>query len=86
MQAERTHTEGMKAIQIPNVPDEIHAVLQQRSDAAGQSMQEYLLALIREHTSRPTWAEWLQDAGSDHGGRLSFDDAVVWQHEERDER
>jgi plasmid stability protein len=76
----------MKAIQIRNVPDDVHAALQRRAGAAGQSMQEYLLALLREHTERPTMAEWLAVAGSQKGGRLSFEDAVAWQREERDSR
>jgi plasmid stability protein len=76
----------MKAIQIDNIPDEVYAVLQDRATAAGQSMQEYLLALLREHTARPTMAEWLAKAGSERGGRLSFEDAVAWQREERDSR
>lgn len=49
-------------------------------------MQEYLLELLRQHTAKPTMAEWLEEAGSDSGGTLSFEDAVRWQREERESR
>ena len=58
--------------------------LQRRADEAGQSMQEYLLALLREHVDQPTMGEWLAEAGSDSGGHLPFDDAVRWQRTERE--
>lgn len=76
----------MKAIEIRNVPEDVHSTLLRRADASGRSLQEYLVALLREHTGKPTLAEWLAEASSDSGGSLSFDEAVVWQHEDRDSR
>lgn len=79
------HTEGMKAIQVRNVPDDVHSALQRRADTAGQSMQEYLLELLRQHTARPTIAEWLEEAGSDSGGSGTFEQIVRGQRAERDQ-
>lgn len=80
------HTEVMKAIQIRNVPEPVHAILQRRAEAAGQSMQEYLLLLVSEHAGAPTLAEWLEEAGSDSGGRLPPGGSAAWIREDRDSR
>jgi len=47
----------MPSVQIKNVPDDIHRVLRRRAAEAGQSMQEYLLALLADHAERPTLAD-----------------------------
>lgn len=47
----------MGTIQIKHVPESTHAVLSRRAAEAGKSLQEYMLALINEHASRPTMAE-----------------------------
>ena len=44
---------AMATIQIKNVSDEAHAVLRQRAAAAGQSLQEYMLAWIERSASLP---------------------------------
>lgn len=80
------HTGAVKAIQIRNVPDDVHAMLQRRADAAGQSMREYLLAPLREHAGSPTMQEWIEQAARQAGGRLSLEEAVTWQRDERDAR
>jgi plasmid stability protein len=52
----------MKAIQVRNVPEQVHTRLQSRADQAGQSMQEYLLELLTKHVEKPTMQEWLDRA------------------------
>lgn len=49
---------GVPSVQIKNVPDEVHRVLRRRADAAGQSLQEYLLALLTRETEQLTVTEW----------------------------
>ena len=66
----------MATIQVKNVPDAVHAELRKRSAAAGQSLQEYLLARLIEQASRPTLDEVLGRAGARTGGSISFDSAV----------
>lgn len=48
---------GMVNLQVRNVPPEVHEVLKRRAAAAGQSLQEYVLALLTEHASHKTVAE-----------------------------
>lgn len=43
-----------KHIQIRNVPDDVHKVLTDRAKAAGQSLQEYLLAHLSAHAATRT--------------------------------
>jgi plasmid stability protein len=66
----------MATIQVKNVPDEVHAELRRRSAAAGQSLQEYLLARLTEQTSRPRLEDVLRRAGARAGGSVSFASAV----------
>jgi antitoxin FitA len=63
-------------IQVKNVPDAVHAELRRRSAAAGQSLQEYLLARLTEQTSRPTLDDVLTRAGARAGGSVSFESAL----------
>jgi antitoxin FitA len=47
----------MPAVQIKDVPDDVHEVLRRRARAAGQSMQEYLRGILIAQTRRPTLQE-----------------------------
>jgi antitoxin FitA len=60
----------MKAIQVRAVPDETHRVLRRRAIAAGMSLQEYLLAALKDLAARPTLEEVLGAAGQRSGGRV----------------
>ena len=57
-----------KAIQIRDVPDDVHAVLRTRAAAAGMSMSEYLRSELITMTSKPTLAELLARVRTRHGG------------------
>ncbi len=62
------------SIQIKNVPDDVHLVYRRRADAAGKSLQEYVLAELIENASHPTLDEVLDRAGGEqwpgpHGGQ-----------------
>jgi plasmid stability protein len=74
------------SIQIKNVPDEVHRVHHRRAAAAGQSLQEYLLARLIQDARQPTLDEVLDDAEADVGGELGLGFAVQSQREDRDER
>jgi antitoxin FitA len=76
----------MATIQVKNVSDAAHAVLRQRAAAAGQSLQEYMLAWIERAASRPTVDEVLERVSHRSGGHLSADDVVRQLREERDQR
>ena len=76
----------MPSVQIKNVPDDVHLVLQRRAAAAGQSMQEYLLLRLTVEARAETLDEVLERAGQRAGGRLGFADAVTALRVERDGR
>lgn len=76
----------MPSIQVKDVPDDVHAVLRRRAAAAGQSLQEYLLALLTEEARTPTLAEVLERVSHRTGGRLSLSDAVEAVRSDRDSR
>ena len=46
-----------KAIQIRDVPDDVHAVLRVRAAKAGMSMSEYLRSELIDMTAKPTMEE-----------------------------
>ncbi len=48
-----------KAIQIRDVPDDVHAVMRARAAAAGMSMSEYLRSELVQLAATPTMDEWL---------------------------
>lgn len=51
----------MPNVTIRDVPLEVHAVLARRAAARGQSLQQYVLALLSEVAERPTMQEWLDE-------------------------
>jgi hypothetical protein len=76
----------MPSIQVKDVPDDVHATLRRRAAAAGQSLQEYLLARLKEDAQTPTLEEILERAGGRAGGRVSLKDAAKAVRAERDAR
>jgi hypothetical protein len=57
-----------KAVQIRDVPDDVHAVLRARAASAGMSLSEYLRSELIEMTSTLTVAEVLARVRTRHGG------------------
>jgi plasmid stability protein len=66
----------MPSVQIKNVPPEVHRVLRKRAAAAGQSMQEYLLAQLTRQAEAETLEEVLDRAAGRAGGSLGLAFAV----------
>jgi antitoxin FitA len=50
----------MVALQIRDVPEEVHEVLVARATARGQSLQAYLLDLVRRHAAQAGNARLLE--------------------------
>lgn len=67
----------MPSIQVKGVPDNVHAVLRRQAARRGQSLQEYLLALLSDQALRPTLDEVLSGAGGRAGGSLPFAAAAL---------
>jgi plasmid stability protein len=57
-----------KAIQVRDVPDDVHAVLRTRAAAAGMSLSDYLRLEITRLAGQPTLAEVIARAATRHGG------------------
>lgn len=74
-----------RAIQIRNVPDDLHRTLRARAAAAGLSLSDYLLAEIVRVAERPPVAEILTRAAARSGGaRLDNIVAAVRSGRDRD--
>ena len=77
----------MSSVQVKNVDEETHELLRQRAAAAGVTLGEYVLELIRKDLRTPSRAEWfarlraLPPAGITHEEMLRDLDA---QRAERD--
>ncbi|HUP70688.1 MAG TPA: hypothetical protein VM142_12865 [Acidimicrobiales bacterium] len=76
----------MPSIQVKDVPDDVHAILRRRAAAAGQSLQEYLLAYLAQDARTPTLDELLDRAGERAGGRAGFRAAAKAVRVDRDTR
>lgn len=50
----------MGAIQVKNVPEELHEQLRRRATHEGMDLQSYLLQVIRRELSLPSETEWLE--------------------------
>jgi plasmid stability protein len=77
---------SMPSIQVKDVPEEIHAVLRRRAAASGQSLQEYLLARLREDAETETVDEVLARIEHRSGGKLGAATAARLVRADRDAR
>ncbi len=57
-----------RAIQIRDVPEDVHAVLRSRAAAAGMSMSEYLRSELISMAARPTLDDVIARAQARPGG------------------
>ena len=76
----------MPSIQVKDVPHDVHSTLRRRAAAAGQSLQEYLLARLVQDAQTPTLDELLDRAGGRAGGHAGFEAAAGAVRAERDAR
>ena len=76
----------MPNVLIRDLPDDIHASLQRRAEAAGQSLQQYLSSELARVAQTPTMNEVLARIAARSGGRVGFDTAVDDLHDERARR
>jgi antitoxin FitA len=64
------------SIQVKDVPEEVHAVLRRRAAAAGQTLQEYLLARLRDDARALTVEELFERIEYRTAGRVGFTTAA----------
>ena len=73
----------MPNVLVRDLPDEVHASLQRRAEAAGQSLQQYLATELTRLASMPTMNDVLARIARRHGGRVGLDRADTDLDEER---
>jgi plasmid stability protein len=76
----------MPNVLIRDLPDDVHANLQRRAAAAGQSLQQYLTDELERVAQSPTLAEVIERIEQRSGGRIGFDAAVADLQDERSRR
>ncbi len=77
---------AMPSIQIKGVPDDVHATYRRRAAAAGQSLQEYLLAKLVGDAAHPTLDELFDRVEARAGGRVDLRLATELIRADRDDR
>ena len=66
----------MQNVLIRDLPDDVHASLQRRAAASGQSMQQYLAAELTRLALMPSMQEVLARIGRRGGGKVGLSTAV----------
>ncbi len=77
----------MGAIQVKNVPDELHDRLRARARVEGRSLSDYVLDVLQRDLAMPTMREWLEELKRDEPVEgISSERIVELIHEGRAER
>ena len=76
----------MPSVQIKHVPEDVHRTLRARAAQNGQSLQEYLLALLVEEARHEPLNTVLDRLDRMTGGSLTADYALEVLRDERDRR
>jgi plasmid stability protein len=76
----------MPNVLVRDLPDDVHAALQERAERRGQSLQQYLAGELTTLASRPTTADLFERIGRRRGGSIGLDRAVADLENERRER
>ena len=62
----------MPNVLVRDIPIDVHAALQRRAEARGQSLQQYLAGELTRLAERPTMTEVLDRIERRRGGRVGF--------------
>ena len=73
----------MSNLQVKNVDSELHEQLRSRAAAAGSTISDYVLELIRKDLRRPVRSEWLTAAAQLPRHGFSRDDITAALDAER---
>ena len=66
----------MPNILVRDLPEDVHADLQLRAEACGQSLQQYLSTELTRLARTPTMTEVLTRIGRRRGGRIGLAEAL----------
>ena len=76
----------MANLLVRDLPDEVHAALQQRARRQGQSLQQYLTRELTRIAQRPSLDDVLDRIEQHDGGAVGLPQAVETLTEERSRR
>jgi antitoxin FitA len=76
----------MPNVLVRDLPDNVHAALQERAERRGQSLQQYLAAELKRLAERPSVDEVLDRIEKRRGGRVGLTQAAEDLSEERSQR
>jgi plasmid stability protein len=76
----------MGAIQVKDVPDELHEALRRRAVEEGMSLADYVLDLIRRDLGLPSRREWLERLAGREPVDIDAEDVLEAIHAARAER
>jgi hypothetical protein len=81
------YSHAMSAIQVKDVPVELHERLRSRARSEGRSLSDYVLYVIERDLAMPTTREWLKGLEEDEPvPGISSEDIVAALHKGRAER
>lgn len=66
----------MRNILVRDIPNEVHAALQQKAGQRGQSLQQYLAAELRKLAERRQVRDVLDGVEAQTGGQVGFAQAA----------
>lgn len=70
------HNASMPNVLVRDLPADVHAELQRRAEARGQSLQQYLAGELTRLAGTPPLEEVLDRVASRRGGRVGLTEAV----------
>jgi antitoxin FitA len=76
----------MGAIQVKDVPEELHEALRRRAVQEGMTMADYVLDLIRRDLGLPSRREWWERLATREPVDIDHEDVVEAIHAARAER
>lgn len=76
----------MAALQVRNVPDDVHQLLRERAEKEGRTISEIVLSMLEREVRRPRMHDWLDLVAKTPSVDISTDEIVEMIHEGRSER
>jgi hypothetical protein len=77
----------VSAIQVKNVPENLHERLRERARSQGRNLSEYVLDVLRRDLAVPTTQEWLERLKREQPvTQITSEEIVQAIHEGRAER
>ena len=76
----------MPNVLVRDLPEDVHGALLRRAEAAGKSLQQYLMSELTRLATTPTLDQILERISSRAGGRVGFAEAVEELSSERSQR